>query len=129
MPKDAEGHPLNPLDQNFLSLNLSKMEPVARSSKEFGALEAYTRDTHGATHRHYQVQVQHAFRVERYSTIVKQRMVCVEHLFRQEETDAWMKAGNDGLADGERLLLWHGSRSTNFAGMYASLLVQDETGR
>ncbi|EPS95706.1 hypothetical protein FOMPIDRAFT_1038418 [Fomitopsis schrenkii] len=100
VPKDAGGRPLNPLDHNFLSLNLSKMEPVARSSTEFGALAAYTRDTHGATHSHYQVQVQHAFRVE-----------------RQPETDAWMKAGNDNLADGERLLLWHGSRSTNFAGI------------
>ncbi|KAI0727024.1 PARP-domain-containing protein [Fomitopsis betulina] len=100
VPKDADGHPLNPLDHNFLSLNLSKMEPVPRSSKEFGALATYTRETHGATHSHYQVQVQHAFRVE-----------------RQQETDAWMKAGNDNLADGERLLLWHGSRSTNFAGI------------
>ena len=65
MPRGADGSPVNPLDQNFLSLNLTKMEPIARSSKEFGALETYTRDTHGATHRHYQVQVQNAFRVER----------------------------------------------------------------
>ncbi len=28
-----------------------------------------------------------------------------------------MKAGNDSLKDGERLLLWHGSRTTNFAGI------------
>ncbi|KZT68464.1 PARP-domain-containing protein [Daedalea quercina L-15889] len=100
VPKDENGRPLNPLDQNFLSLRLSKMEPVSRNSMEFGALVAYARDTHGATHWHYQVQVQHAFRVE-----------------RQDETDAWMKAGHDKLADGERLLLWHGSRSTNFAGI------------
>ncbi|KAH9836809.1 poly polymerase catalytic domain-containing protein [Rhodofomes roseus] len=100
VPKDANGKPLNPLDQNFLSLRLSSMDPIARASKEFGALETYTRETHGATHRHYQVQVLNAFRVE-----------------RQDETDAWMRAGNDKLADGERLLLWHGSRSTNFAGI------------
>ncbi|TFY51615.1 hypothetical protein EVJ58_g10471 [Rhodofomes roseus] len=93
VPKDANGKPLNPLDQNFLSLRLSSMDPIARDSKEFGALETYTRETHGATHRHYQVQVLNAFRVE-----------------RQDETDAWMRAGNDKLADGERLLLWHGSR-------------------
>ncbi|KAH9913415.1 PARP-domain-containing protein [Fomitopsis serialis] len=100
VPKDASGKPLNPLDHNFLSLNLSKMDPVSRSSKEFSALEAYTRDTRGATHRHSQVHVQNVFRVE-----------------RQDETEAWMKAGNDKVADGERLLLWHGSRSTNFAGI------------
>ncbi len=27
-----------------------------------------------------------------------------------------MKAGFDSVPDGERLLLWHGSRTTNFAG-------------
>ncbi|KAF9818516.1 hypothetical protein IEO21_02754 [Rhodonia placenta] len=99
-PKDDEGRPINPLDANFRSLHLTSMDPVAPGSKEFTALEMYTRDTHGATHQHYQVQVQNAFRVE-----------------RQEETDAWIKAGHDKVADGDRLLLWHGSRTTNFAGI------------
>lgn len=75
------------------------MDPVKPKSKEFNALEAYTRDTHGSTHNSYKAKVLHAFRVE-----------------RQSETDAWMKAGHHKLADGERLLLWHGSRTTNFAG-------------
>ena len=30
---------------------------------------------------------------------------------------AWKKAGFDKLGDGERMLLWHGSRTTNFAGI------------
>lgn len=60
---------------------------------------AYARDTHGATHQHYGAKVLNAFRVE-----------------RKNEQDAWAKAGYDNLADGEKLLLWHGSRTTNFAG-------------
>lgn len=76
------------------------MEPVKLKSKEFTALEAYTRETHGSTHSYYQAKVLNAFRVE-----------------RQSETDAWLKSGHDKLADGEKLLLWHGSRTTNFAGM------------
>lgn len=63
--RDADGNAVNPLDGHFRSLQLSKMEPVARASPEFTALERYTRDTHGATHRHYGVDVLSAFRVER----------------------------------------------------------------
>ncbi|PCH33025.1 PARP-domain-containing protein [Wolfiporia cocos MD-104 SS10] len=100
LQRDASGQLLNPLDANFLSLGLSFMEPIVRSSKEFAALQTYARDTHGATHGHYQVNVKHAYRVE-----------------RQSETDAWMKSGHDKAVDGERLLLWHGSRTTNFAGI------------
>lgn len=65
IPKDASGNPVNPLDAHFRSLELSQMEPIAHTSREFGALQAYARDTHGATHRHYGVQVLQAFRVER----------------------------------------------------------------
>lgn len=98
--KDEQGHPLNPLDAHFRSLGLSSMEPVEPKSKEFDGLEAYARDTHGSTHTYYQVNVVNVFRVE-----------------RQNEIDAWTKAGYDNLGDGDRLLLWHGSRTTNFAGI------------
>ncbi|KAL4247742.1 Poly [ADP-ribose] polymerase [Abortiporus biennis] len=97
----SDGKPLNPLDAHFKSLNLTKMEPVSdRKGKEFIALENYVRDTHGSTHGNIKVKVEGAFRVE-----------------RRDETDAWLKSGYHNLADGERLLLWHGSRTTNFAGI------------
>ena len=96
---DEHGEPINPMDAHFRALRLTSMEPVARKSAEFNTLETYVRDTHGATH-HINVEILNAFRVE-----------------RQDETDAWLKAGNHQLADGERLLLWHGSRTTNFAGI------------
>ncbi|RDB29175.1 Poly [ADP-ribose] polymerase 2 [Hypsizygus marmoreus] len=97
---DENGKPLNPLDAHFRSLSLSHMEPIKSDSQEFKHLEAYARDTHGATHRHMQVTVMNAYRVE-----------------RQSETAAWNAKGYGNLQDGERLLLWHGSRTTNFAGI------------
>ncbi|KAF8917558.1 Poly polymerase [Mucidula mucida] len=38
-------------------------------------------------------------------------------LTRSHETEAWKHDGWDDLQDGERLLLWHGSRTANFAGI------------
>ncbi|KAH8101624.1 poly polymerase catalytic domain-containing protein [Cristinia sonorae] len=96
---DENGDPVNPLDANFRSLRLTSMEPLARTSAEFKGLETYAQDTHGQTHN-FNVQLLHAYRVE-----------------RKDETEAWSQAGFDGLKDGERLLLWHGSRTTNFAGI------------
>ncbi|KAL1688372.1 PARP-1-like protein [Schizophyllum commune] len=98
-PRDASGAPMNPLDAKFRSLDLTRMELIARATTEFAALEAYVNNTHGATH-HFRVGVRHIYRVE-----------------RESETVAWRKAGFDKLGDGERMLLWHGSRTTNFAGI------------
>ncbi|KAG2129775.1 poly polymerase catalytic domain-containing protein [Suillus clintonianus] len=96
---DDDGKPLNPLDAHFRSLGLNSMDPVARSSSEFQALVRYTSDTHGQTH-HFKSSVLHAFRVE-----------------REVETSAWLAKGYDKLPAGDRMLLWHGSRTTNFAGI------------
>ncbi|KAL1664848.1 PARP-1-like protein [Schizophyllum commune] len=98
-PRDESGAPMNPLDAKFRSLELTRIEPIARASAEFAALEAYVNNTHGATH-HFRVGVRHIYRVE-----------------RESETVAWKKAGFDRLGEGERMLLWHGSRTTNFAGI------------
>ncbi|KAF5361683.1 hypothetical protein D9758_007389 [Tetrapyrgos nigripes] len=97
---DENGNALNPLDTQFRSLALSKMEPVNHGSQEFKVLQAYARDTVGQTHGHINANVKQIFRVE-----------------RGPETEAFTKAGFNNLPDGERLLLWHGSRSTNFAGI------------
>ncbi|KAL0576388.1 hypothetical protein V5O48_005609 [Marasmius crinis-equi] len=97
--KEAES-PINPLDAQFQSLALTNMEPLSPNSKEFKTIEEYVRDSHGQTHGHIKGKVKHVFRIERAS-----------------ETQAWQKGGFDQVGDGERMLLWHGSRSTNFAGI------------
>ncbi|KAF7367385.1 Poly [ADP-ribose] polymerase [Mycena sanguinolenta] len=98
--EDENGNPVNPLDANFRSLGLTSMTPVKSVSDEFKVLETYVHDTHGHTHGHIKPHVLNAFRVERAT-----------------ETASFTDAGYDQMADGERLLLWHGSRSTNFAGI------------
>ncbi|KAG8729011.1 hypothetical protein FRC12_021326 [Ceratobasidium sp. 428] len=118
-PKDADGNAINPLDANFRSLDLKSIDPVQRGeysapprgymvyaralshlgSKEWKNIDQYMTGTHGSTH-HYRSTLRNLFRVERHG-----------------ETDAWDKAGWGKLGDGERMLLWHGSRSTNFAGI------------
>lgn len=63
-------------------------------------LQRYISSTHGRTHTSIRSPtIQHAFRVE-----------------RNGEGEAWCNEGYDKLEDGARLLLWHGSRSTNFGG-------------
>ncbi|KAI5120236.1 hypothetical protein M0805_000050 [Coniferiporia weirii] len=98
--RDSTGEPINPLDARFKSLALESMIPVTNSSKEFAALAAYAKDTHGSTHNYYKVTLETAFRVK-----------------RSHEDENWSNAGLDVLEEGQRLLLWHGSRSTNFAGI------------
>ncbi|KIK70344.1 hypothetical protein GYMLUDRAFT_183864 [Collybiopsis luxurians FD-317 M1] len=98
--KEVEGDPINPLDAQFNSLALTKMDPIDRQSQEFKVLEQYVSETHGRTHTTIKPRVRNIYRVE-----------------RSAETEAWNKAGYDALPDGERMLLWHGSRSTNFAGI------------
>src|SRR5258707_4740665 len=90
---------VHPIDTHIASLNLAVIEPLDHSSEEFQALEEYAQNTHGDTHNYYKVEVEEIFRIQR----------------RAEE--------EQGLPTepGERLLLWHGSRSTNFAG--ARLLI------
>ncbi|KAH8834891.1 PARP-domain-containing protein [Flagelloscypha sp. PMI_526] len=100
MLEDAEGNPVNPLDSQFRSLALTRMDPVTRGNKEFKVLEKYVKDTHGSTHSHIKAKLLNAFKVERAA-----------------EEVAWKNAGWDSTKDGERLLLWHGSRTTNFAGI------------
>lgn len=98
--KDADGNPINPLDGHFQDLNLKFMHPIKTDSEEHKTLQEYATSTHGRTHWGVSSHILQAFRVERH-----------------EEKERWYNAGYDKLADGERLLLWHGSRSTNFAGI------------
>ncbi|PPQ92485.1 LOW QUALITY PROTEIN: hypothetical protein CVT25_010430 [Psilocybe cyanescens] len=96
---NIDGNPINPIDSHFRSLGLTSMEPIAKDSPEFKSLVDYARDTHGATHR-YKATVRNAFRVERAG-----------------EAQAWDAKNFSDLPAGDRLLLWHGSRTTNFAGI------------
>ncbi|KAF7360059.1 PARP-domain-containing protein [Mycena venus] len=98
MSGDA-GSTVHPMDAQFASLKLSQIAPVDPAAPEYTAIAEYARDTE-LRQSSFALDIQHVFRVE-----------------RALETQAWTAAGHDQLHSGERLLLWHGSRSTNFAGI------------
>lgn len=78
------------------------MDPIKPSSWEYKRLQEYITSTYGSTNRSIgKPMIQHAFRVE-----------------RPGEGEAWSHGGYDRRGDGERLLLWHGSRSMNFSGAF-----------
>jgi hypothetical protein len=55
-----------------------------------------------------------------YGSSGKRSRANIHALFRIErkgEQERWVGGGWDKVDDGQRLLLWHGSRSTNFAGI------------
>lgn len=114
---DDLGNPINPLDANFRSLGLTSMTPIKRDCQEFQVLQAYAHDTHGSTHRHFQVNIVNAYRVERYGSLYIHNVPLFTIFFSAGEKAAWNERGFESLGDGDRLLLWHGSRTTNFAGL------------
>ena len=115
--KGTEDEIINPIDARFRSLDLESIQPISPASKEFSALATYARDTHGTTHSYYKVSIQTAFRIKRLdSTLEEAECISLTFNLRKFEDENWSKAGFDKM-EGHRMLLWHGSRSTNFAGI------------
>ena len=95
--KDAEQVAL--LDQRFNQLNLEETTPLDPSSQEFEILKNYLINTTGHTHN-IQYRLQDIFRIE-----------------RKGEADRFTNSAFAKRKDSKRLLLWHGSRTTNFGGI------------
>ncbi|CAE6520139.1 unnamed protein product [Rhizoctonia solani] len=95
------------LDAQLASLDLLSMDVVDSKSSEFAALLKYSQDTYngiGSCYNHgggqRKANIHALFRIE-----------------RRGEQERWVGGGWDKVDAGQRLLLWHGSRSTNFAGI------------
>lgn len=82
----------NPVDQHYhgLHCNITLLE---HSDKVFNLVEKYVRQTHGKTHTQYTLQVLDIYALE-----------------REGEEEVFSDVGN-------RQLLWHGSRLTNWVGI------------
>ncbi|KAG0033677.1 hypothetical protein BGZ81_007675 [Podila clonocystis] len=89
---------VNPLDSQFASLKLNKLEPMDKNSERFKLIEQYTKNTHGATHSSYDLVIDEVFDLD-----------------RQGEEERYKDSGFDKLHN--RRLLWHGSRLTNYVGI------------
>ncbi|TPX43361.1 hypothetical protein SeLEV6574_g05106 [Synchytrium endobioticum] len=87
----------NPLDANYHSLK-TELNPIDTNSHEFKLIEDYVKNTHGATHGEYVLQVEDVFEVK-----------------KEEEHKRFRNLHN-------RQLLWHGSRLTNWVGILSQSL-------
>ncbi|MBN3280331.1 PARP1 polymerase, partial [Polyodon spathula] len=91
----AEDDKKDPIDINYEKLK-TKIEVVDKESKVFNLILDYVKNTHAATHNSYSLEVEDIFEIVREGEY--QRYKPFQEL-------------------PNRQLLWHGSRTTNFAGI------------
>ncbi|GAQ87205.1 poly(ADP-ribose) polymerase 1 [Klebsormidium nitens] len=92
---DGEASDVHPADQNYDRLNCD-LEPVDDDSEEAKMLRKYVQNTHGHTHSGYKLVVEQIFKVRRQSEEERYKPYSDNH---------------------NRMLLWHGSRLTNWTGI------------
>ncbi|KAH9515507.1 Poly [ADP-ribose] polymerase 2 [Bulinus truncatus] len=80
----------NPVDRHYHQLHC-ELEPMSHEDEEFKLLSRYLLDTHATTHNQYKMELMDVFRCD-----------------KEGEKEKFMDVGN-------RMLLWHGSRITNWA--------------
>ena len=82
----------NPIDRHYHALNCD-LEPVDKSTAEFKLVSEYLQNTHASTHSHYKMEILNLFEMKKHG-----------------EDEQFKDYGN-------RHLLWHGSRLTNWVGI------------
>ena len=85
----------DPLDIHYEKLH-TDLEVVSKTDQEYGDIKEYVKNTHGITHSHYSLDVMEVFKVLRHG--------------EDKRFKPFAKFDN-------RMLLWHGSRLTNFVGI------------
>ncbi|XP_020719447.2 poly [ADP-ribose] polymerase isoform X1 [Bombus terrestris] len=85
----------NPLDTYYKQLN-TEIKILDKESEEYKVIKKYVQNTHAATHTLYELEIQDVFVIKRQGE---------DNRFKP-----FKKLHN-------RKLLWHGSRTTNFAGI------------
>eukprot|EP00916_Digyalum_oweni_P014610 GHVL01023971.1.p1 GENE.GHVL01023971.1~~GHVL01023971.1.p1 ORF type:complete len:547 (+),score=90.13 GHVL01023971.1:3-1643(+) len=96
-PDDNE----NRIDKHYKQLNC-KLEPMEESNNMFKIINEYTTNTHGRTHTAWKVKVKNVFQLD-----------------REDETERYKKFENNE----NRMLLWHGSRLTNYVGILSQASI------
>uniref|UniRef100_A0A4W5NIM2 Poly [ADP-ribose] polymerase n=1 Tax=Hucho hucho TaxID=62062 RepID=A0A4W5NIM2_9TELE len=91
----AEDNKKDPIDINYEKLK-TKIEVVDKTTKEAEIILQYVKNTHAATHNTYTLEVEEIFKIVREGEYQKYR--------------PFQDLPN-------RQLLWHGSRTTNYAGI------------
>merc|ERR1712080_90243 len=86
---------VDPIDAHYKKLK-TEVEVLDKTTDEYKVLEEYVKNTHAATHTQYSLEIEHVFKIARKGEAKRFKP------FR---------------ALPNRMLLWHGSRITNFAGI------------
>ena len=95
--KDAEA--ISIVDKRFNDLGMAEMTALDHGSQEYQELKEYLVSSSGATHG-LLYRLEDIFRIE-----------------RRGEEERFAQSKFSKLKDKNRLLLWHGSRTTNFGGI------------
>ncbi|XP_006818261.1 poly [ADP-ribose] polymerase 2-like isoform X2 [Saccoglossus kowalevskii] len=82
----------NPVDRHYKSLKCN-LEPLDKKDSVFKLINDYVQNTHAITHNQYKMEVLDVFEME-----------------KEGEKEQFKDLGN-------RMLLWHGSRLTNYVGI------------
>lgn len=85
------------VDSYYNQLN-TEIDVLSRDTEEFKVIEEYLRNTHAATHDQYSLELSEVYTVKRQG--------------EEKRFKPFKKLHN-------RQLLWHGSRTTNYAGILA----------
>ncbi|OAD52149.1 Poly [ADP-ribose] polymerase [Eufriesea mexicana] len=85
----------NPLDVHYKQLN-SEVTVLDKESEEYKVIKQYVENTHGKTHTQYELEIEEVFLIKRQG--------------EDSRYKPFKKLPN-------KKLLWHGSRTTNFAGI------------
>ena len=85
----------SPIDLHYRKLK-TELHPLDASSERYQLIEQYLQNTHAATHRQYELEL----------------LDCFE-LVREGEKERFEAHASDP----NRMLLWHGSRTTNYVGI------------
>ena len=86
---------VDPIDAHYKKLK-TEIEVLEQTTEEFKVIEEYVKNTHASTHTQYSLEIQEVFKVARKGEAKRFKP------FR---------------ALPNRMLLWHGSRVTNYAGI------------
>ena len=94
-----DGASVSLIDKRFSDLHLKEMTPLSHTSAEYKNLSKYLIDSSSSNHG-MRYHLEDIFRIE-----------------RNGETDRFTKSPYAKIKDKNRLLLWHGSRTSNYGGI------------
>lgn len=97
--RGAEGEGGNILDGYYKQLK-TDIEVLEENTDEFNMIKQYVTNTHADTHRNYDLKILEIFKINRYG--------------EKDRYDQHKNLNN-------RRLLWHGSRTTNYAGILSQV--------